>query len=48
MVGQITYESEQELNEIKQILFGTTDIILINEHIVNGVLDLTEENVIVL
>ena len=48
MVAQTTYETEEELNEIKQLLFGTTEIILINEHIVNGVLDLTEENVIVL
>ena len=45
-MGRVSYDSHEELEEIKQILFGTTNIILINSEPVDGVLDLTEENVI--
>ena len=48
MVGQISYETEEELAEIKQILFGNREFILVNSEPVDGVLDLTEENVIFL
>jgi len=48
MVGTITYESLEELEEIKQILFGNHEFILVNEAPINGVLDLTEDNVIFL
>ena len=48
MVGRVSYDNEEELAELKQILFGSREFILVNEHPVDGVLDLTEENVIFL
>lgn len=46
MVSYVSVDNEEELNELKCILFGTTNLILINHD--EDTIDLTDTNVIVL
>jgi len=46
MVSYVSVDNEEELNELKCLLFGTTNLILVN-HEETDTMDLTDTNVIV-
>lgn len=44
-MGSITINSNEELNELKKLLFGDQEFILINEP-TSDIVDYTDENII--
>jgi len=45
-INYVCVDNDEELNELKELLFGTTNVILIN-HDTENTIDLTDTNVIV-
>ena len=45
-INCVCVDNDEELNELKEILFGTTNLILVN-HTETDTMDLTDTNVIV-